>query len=507
VSTGDTLYALQVDDQHRASKAFRWREDGTLEKVATYDAGWRFRMARVPFDETSTLEGIEGLADALAPIEARNDLLVIRGTPRNPDRRTVNRQYREERNDTPHWQAPPEGRQWLMVDLDDLPAPDGLLDDTPDAGTLREAVRYATLQLPECFHGATTFYQWSSSAGLECVDGDVYRPGWDTLRLHLWYWCDRPVCGPSLREWFGTFRDDTGVPVDPKLYNPVQPHFVAAPEFCDGPDPLGARRSSLLQGDRQTVTLPDTVLSASEWREREQQQQQAREARRQRLESTPRRRSDAQVNHATTRYAEAALTDALETVRTAPAGGRHNTLSEQAFSMGTLVGAGVLKPTETFRLLVDAATSNGLPHSEAKRTARDGIDAGKAKPRDLTSVRRRDTSGHSTDTRSTAPGAADKADTADGSTSDDIPSLEEINAYLSGEHEQADALPSERQIVEQFEYRAGWLQYCDGRDREAAEREALRRLLQQADGPGETDRIRSVVGRQTTTDPATAAAE
>ncbi|GEM_PF-6049431 len=292
-------------------------------------------------------------------------------------------------------------------------------------------------------------------------------------------------------------KDPARLMYTPRQRNPKAERDPWVTVHDDGP---GLDPEALPDGDGGTVAVETLVERTNEPPAASKESPACRNA-------TLGCRSHAQMNHAMTRYAEAALTDALETVRTAPMGTRHNALCEQAFSMGTLVGAGVLKPTETTRLLVGAATSNGLPDSEAKRTARDGIDAGRAKPRDLTSIRRRDTSAHSSDTFFPAPRVADKTDPKGDSTSDDIPSLKEINAYLSGDDEQNDERLSDRQIVEQFEYRAGWLQYCDGRDREEAEREALQRLLHQADGPGETSRIRTVVGRQTTVDPTTAAAE
>lgn len=40
---------------------------------------------------------------------------------------------------------------------------------------------------------------------------------------------------------------------------------------------------------------------------------------------------------------------------------------------------------------------------------------------------------------------------------------------------------SDDEITEMFEYRAAWLEYVDGRDRQDAEREARRRLIEDHD--------------------------
>lgn len=87
-------------------------------------------------------------------------------------------------------------------------------------------------------------------------------------------------------------------------------------------------------------------------------------------------------------YVEAALADACATVASAPDGQRNNTLNAAAFSMGTLVGAGVLSRAHAEDALLDAALDAGLDDVEACPTIRSGLDGGEKQPRDLSHLSR-----------------------------------------------------------------------------------------------------------------------
>ncbi|MDV6376226.1 hypothetical protein [Deinococcus arenicola] len=86
------------------------------------------------------------------------------------------------------------------------------------------------------------------------------------------------------------------------------------------------------------------------------------------------------------RYAQSALNLEVDAMRTAGEGGRNHQLNISAHSLGTLIGAGVLDEVEAVQQLTEAAISAGLPADEVRDTVRSGIDAGKAKPRDLGTV-------------------------------------------------------------------------------------------------------------------------
>lgn len=382
----DQLRVLLPDPNHQASKRFRWVGDQRLELEASYDAGWQFRQYAA-----GELEDIYDLAETLRRVESSEvdrGLFVIRGTPREgvDDGDVVNRQYKE-RNDAPDWQPHPEGRRWLMVDIDDLGAP-GWLERPVFGAELDRAVEYATDRLPECFREATTFYQWSSSAGLESLGEGRYELGWSHLRLHLWYWLDRPVCSASAREWLKSWRDDSGVPVDWRLFNPVQPHFIAPPTFRGGGDPLGDDRSELLEKPHATASPPDEVVDRPTYLDQQRQREEARKRRRRQVRQAPRVRSRAQMKASVDRYASAALERACEAVASTPKGARETNLRDEAYSIGGLVGAGALEEGEALQRLVEAGVSAGLPREESVDKASRALEAGKESPRDLTEVRR-----------------------------------------------------------------------------------------------------------------------
>jgi hypothetical protein len=80
-------------------------------------------------------------------------------------------------------------------------------------------------------------------------------------------------------------------------------------------------------------------------------------------------------------YAMAALRAETERVAAARPGTRNVTLNRAAFSLGQLVGAGLIPPIPVITSLIDAARYAGLPEDEAVRTVRSGMAAGARKPR------------------------------------------------------------------------------------------------------------------------------
>lgn len=80
-------------------------------------------------------------------------------------------------------------------------------------------------------------------------------------------------------------------------------------------------------------------------------------------------------------YALAALDAEVARMAAAPAGSRNNTLNTAAYSLGRLVGAGLLDRAEVERRLLAAALAAGLGEREARATLRSGLDAGQEQPR------------------------------------------------------------------------------------------------------------------------------
>jgi hypothetical protein len=83
------------------------------------------------------------------------------------------------------------------------------------------------------------------------------------------------------------------------------------------------------------------------------------------------------------RYVAAAVRGAIECVSGAPEGTRNETLNTEAFSMGQLVGAGVLEAGYITEELALAAMRAGLPEGEARYHADRGVRDGTLQPRQI----------------------------------------------------------------------------------------------------------------------------
>lgn len=93
-------------------------------------------------------------------------------------------------------------------------------------------------------------------------------------------------------------------------------------------------------------------------------------------------------------YVAAAIESECAAVRSTAQGGRNERLNEAAFSLGTLVGAGVLRRKDAEAALVAAAIDAGLSESETLATLASGLDAGERKPRDLSGISMKNPSGY-----------------------------------------------------------------------------------------------------------------
>lgn len=91
------------------------------------------------------------------------------------------------------------------------------------------------------------------------------------------------------------------------------------------------------------------------------------------------------------KYATVALEKELDTLRVTREGGRNDQLNKAAFSVGQLVGAGVLDEVEARQALAAAAHEAGMHEGKdgITSTINSGMRDGKAKPRDLSQVGQR----------------------------------------------------------------------------------------------------------------------
>lgn len=81
------------------------------------------------------------------------------------------------------------------------------------------------------------------------------------------------------------------------------------------------------------------------------------------------------------RYGDAALAGEVERLLSAHNGTRNDTLNRAAFSLGTLVGAGILDRFMVEDQLMGAALAVGLGETEARKTIASGLDKGCQQPR------------------------------------------------------------------------------------------------------------------------------
>jgi hypothetical protein len=86
------------------------------------------------------------------------------------------------------------------------------------------------------------------------------------------------------------------------------------------------------------------------------------------------------------KYAERALVLGCERVATAGEGSRNDTLNRETFSLGTLVGAGMLGMEDVRNHLTEAALACGLKRSEIDSTVDRALRDGMTHPREMQNV-------------------------------------------------------------------------------------------------------------------------
>lgn len=158
--------AFDLPRKPRMVKAFRLGADGQVE-VTPYDNAVTFTAHRIEVTD------IRSLASAITTLSQRTDSVLIRGEPKFGydgigRRRTLD-----------NFQPVPGGTSWVMLDVDNVPIPDGV--DPLSA----EAREWVIAQLPPEFHDVSYFYQYSASAGILKADGTPLKKG---ISIHLFFW-------------------------------------------------------------------------------------------------------------------------------------------------------------------------------------------------------------------------------------------------------------------------------------------------------------------------------
>lgn len=216
----DSLTVLLCRPGFTAAKS--WTDPQTCRD---YNAGSLTDPGSVP------ISGIDQLAAALDRLRQIPNAYVIRGELRPG---TPTPCVRRSKQPTDPFEE--RARHWVMIDVDSLPDTDGTFASDPAS-----AAAGVRASLDPAFRNARCYWHASSSAGI--------KPG---IRLHLWFWCSRPVESVEWRQWAKQWR----LVVDTSVYRTVQPHYTADPTLAF-PDPMAAR-SGILAGEPE-VTVPAIV--------------------------------------------------------------------------------------------------------------------------------------------------------------------------------------------------------------------------------------------------------
>ena len=77
--------------------------------------------------------------------------------------------------------------------------------------------------------------------------------------MHLWFWLERTCSDNELKTWL------SGCPVDMRMFNPIQIHLTANPQFSDGAVDPYPNRSGLFKAGTgvSTVTVPSDLAFRS----------------------------------------------------------------------------------------------------------------------------------------------------------------------------------------------------------------------------------------------------
>ena len=145
-------------------------------------------------------------------------------------------------------------RRWVTLDIDGIPAGDtGILPSEFDPTNPELSILEVIDLLPGVFQNVSCHWRYSSSMGFKG----------DTVRCHLSFVLDVPVSDDDLRRYFNTFNESFVQVhgrrlVDPALFNPIQPHYTAAPVLHKVDDPL-PKRSGIFKVEQDVVNI------SSEW--------------------------------------------------------------------------------------------------------------------------------------------------------------------------------------------------------------------------------------------------
>lgn len=208
----DTVTILTSSTGHCLSKGFI----GGSYVPDKFNPGPTFTASEVIVNDRNSL------TDLLRSLEEEPTKTIVRGSSISGATGLVNRTKD---------QFKPALHQWCMIDIDGI-AWDGSTDSSA-------MVHHAINQLPPEFMGVNCYYQFSANMRIKTG-----------IRIHLWFWLDRPCSDDELRAWLH------GCPVDLRMYDPIQIHLTANPRFIDGAVDPYPNRSGLFEAGSWVSTVP-----------------------------------------------------------------------------------------------------------------------------------------------------------------------------------------------------------------------------------------------------------
>jgi uncharacterized protein (DUF927 family) len=204
------------------------------------------------------VNSIHGVYELLQECLTMRIKAIIRGHP-TPQTRSLTVRTNET------FPEDPDGTPWVMLDIDGVPAPDGVVPCSLDA------VKHVIGLLPSEFHAATCAYMFSNTAGIRKPDGSLLKEG---IRVHLFFYLDRPVTGKLMAAYLETFCYESqfytvglnkgdipmvslGIDMAP-IKSPVQLHYTAEPRIGPGiaVDISREGRLGLIDGSSDVVVMP-----------------------------------------------------------------------------------------------------------------------------------------------------------------------------------------------------------------------------------------------------------
>lgn len=225
-----SLTILTACGSSLATKVLSAAPNGTIKKTNP-------KMSKLFYVETKQIHDIFSLADELTALANSPQSFVIRGEPLLGYSRPVRRLKYNSEDATATFRSNPVGERWVCFDFDKVPCHYKINAETMPG----EALTYLSYLLPSEFHHTTFWAQWSSGAGIN---------GWSHLSAHLWFMLDEPIHDDILNQW----AKDSGSPIDPRVFNAVQPHFTASPILYGVPDPV-KQRHGIVKGERDSTAI------------------------------------------------------------------------------------------------------------------------------------------------------------------------------------------------------------------------------------------------------------